>query len=186
MVEPLRRDGFTVLDVPSGATLGQSVDVVLLHGESGDMRTDLVQLGGSTPVIVHLADTGLAAEVYLDAGADDCVSSSVGTHELLARVRALTRRPHRTRKTELLRRGPFCIDLVRQVFSNDGLPVRLPPQEFTLLELLLRGRGDSSTGARFSKLSGGSATPGIPRRSTCPSSASGGSSNRSLHGHNIC
>ena len=77
----------------------------------------------------------------LAAGADDCVPSSVGTHELLARVRALLRQPHRIGTTELLRRGPFCIDDVRQVFSHDGLPVHLPPRECALLELLPRRQG---------------------------------------------
>jgi len=148
MVAAFRLEGYVVLAVPSGsavhaAVVAGDVDIAVLHNAADLMLADLsrVHAAGTVPVIVHLRDAGTSAEVFLEAGADDCVPSGVSSQELLARVRAILRRPHRTDPREVLRLGPFCLDTERHLFRYDGTPMHLPPKEFALLELLMRRQG---------------------------------------------
>ncbi|MGB8651145.1 MAG: response regulator transcription factor, partial [Mycobacteriales bacterium] len=100
---------------------------------------DLLRRGSQVPVVVALRERA-SLDRLLEAGADDCVATGVTRAELAARVRAVLRR--RSRPTsEVLRAGPFVMDLARRVFLRGDAPVHLPPKEFGLLELLLRRGG---------------------------------------------
>ena len=72
----------------------------------------------------------------LDAGADDYLSKPFEFEELLARVRALTRR----KSTELsqLKNGGLLVDLLTRNVSRDGVKIELTTKEFSLLEFLMR------------------------------------------------
>ncbi|MEZ0075919.1 response regulator [Planotetraspora sp. GP83] len=75
----------------------------------------------------------------LDAGADDYVTKPFGIDELLARVRAVTRRAA-VQDTELaqVQVGEHVVDLSRKTVSSG---VRLTPTEWHILEILLRNPG---------------------------------------------
>lgn len=73
----------------------------------------------------------------LDAGADDYLVKPFDFGELLARIRALQRRP-RGVDGPILRRGRLALDPVRREVSQDERPLRLTPTEYAILELLLR------------------------------------------------
>jgi two-component system KDP operon response regulator KdpE len=100
--------------------------------------------GWSTvPILVVSGRTGSADKVdALDAGADDYVTKPFAADELLARIRALTRRTHETAEEPAVRFGSITVDLAaRQVTKKDengDKPVRLTPTEWQILELLLR------------------------------------------------
>jgi two-component system copper resistance phosphate regulon response regulator CusR len=73
----------------------------------------------------------------LDTGADDYLVKPFDFGELLARVRALQRRP-RGVDAPVLQRGRLSIDPVRRIASVDGREVNLTPTEYLILELLIR------------------------------------------------
>ncbi|MET9243501.1 response regulator [Nonomuraea sp. NPDC051941] len=75
----------------------------------------------------------------LDAGADDYVTKPFSVDELLARVRAVTRRTgQHEEETATVRLGDHVIDLSSKTISGG---VRLTPTEWHFLEILLRNPG---------------------------------------------
>jgi two-component system, OmpR family, KDP operon response regulator KdpE len=100
--------------------------------------------GWSTaPIIVLSARGDEAQKVHaLDIGADDYVTKPFGMNELLARLRAATRRIGPTTDEPVVDVGDFVIDLAsKRVALRGGEPVRLTPTEWQLLEVLARHRG---------------------------------------------
>ncbi|GAA2368576.1 response regulator [Nonomuraea africana] len=94
----------------------------------------------SVPIIVLSGRAGSADKVdALDAGADDYVTKPFGIDELLARIRAVTRRinQHET-EPAAVRIGDHVVDLASKTISGG---VRLTPTEWHFLELLLRNPG---------------------------------------------
>lgn len=95
-----------------------------------------------TPVLILSARRELDERVEgLDAGADDYLGKPFGFSELLARVRALTRRRERTLLPEVLRAGEVELDQAARAVTVAGAPVDLSPREYALLEYLLRNAG---------------------------------------------
>jgi len=76
----------------------------------------------------------------LDAGADDYLTRPFGDAELLARVRALMRRPRAEEPDSVYHFGPISLDLARRRVLSHGQPVKLTATEFALLQLLVVNR----------------------------------------------
>jgi two-component system, OmpR family, KDP operon response regulator KdpE len=99
----------------------------------------------SVPIIVLSGRADSQDKVRaLDAGADDYVTKPFGVEELLARIRAVTRRlAPAAEGMATVEIGRFTIDLAKHlVRSNDsGEDVRLTPTEWHLVEILLRNPG---------------------------------------------
>ncbi|MFF1879303.1 response regulator [Leifsonia sp. NPDC058230] len=78
----------------------------------------------------------------LDAGADDYVTKPFAADELLARIRALTRRQPATADEPVVTFGNISVDLaahqVTRKVPNGTEPVRLTPTEWAILEVLVR------------------------------------------------
>jgi two-component system OmpR family response regulator/two-component system phosphate regulon response regulator OmpR len=78
--------------------------------------------------------------VGLEVGADDYLPKPFNPRELLARIRAVLRRGAAKADTdaaELVRFGPFALDLGAQTLSQDGQDIPLTQAEFTLLKLFV-------------------------------------------------
>ncbi|NUO33878.1 MAG: response regulator [Dermatophilaceae bacterium] len=94
----------------------------------------------SVPIIVLSGRTDSSDKVdALDAGADDYVTKPFGIDELLARIRAVTRRTNQHgEEPATVRLGDHVIDLAGKTVSGG---VRLTPTEWHFLEILVRNPG---------------------------------------------
>jgi len=94
-----------------------------------------------TPVFLLTAMSGVHDRAEgLDGGADDYLVKPFALEELLARVRALLRRPAE-QQANVLTVGDLSMDTVNYSVKRAGDIIRLTSKEFALLEFLLRNQG---------------------------------------------
>lgn len=95
-----------------------------------------------TPILMLTAKDGEWDEVEaLDTGADDFLTKPFSYAVLLARLRALIRRGAQERPA-LLSAGDLQLDPAAKLVSRAGVPIPLTAREHSLLEYLLRRRGE--------------------------------------------
>jgi two-component system, OmpR family, KDP operon response regulator KdpE len=96
----------------------------------------------AVPILVLSGRSDSADKVdALDAGADDYVTKPFGMDELLARLRAMTRRPMPVEEGPQVTFGDVVVDLAEHRVIRHGEPVKLTPTEWQLLEVLVRSPG---------------------------------------------
>jgi len=124
----------------------EAFDVILLDlmlpGRDGlEVLTTLRNGGLETPVLVLTARDTLEDRVLgLDSGADDYLVKPFAFEEMLARVRALLRRP-RFSEAPQFAVGDLTMDLLGRKVTRGGERVDLTVREFELLEYLMRHEG---------------------------------------------
>ncbi|WP_203580933.1 response regulator [Microbacterium hibisci] len=151
----LAAHGYDVVAAPDGPAAialaaKEHPDVVML--DLGMPRLDGVQViqalrGWTTaPIIVVSGRTGSADKVEaLDAGADDYVTKPFQIDELLARLRALSRRAVAASGAPVVSFGDVVVDLSTKTVTRAGERVRLTPTEWRILEFLARNPGSLVT-----------------------------------------
>jgi two-component system KDP operon response regulator KdpE len=94
------------------------------------------------PIVILSGRSQSVAKVQaLDAGADDYVTKPFNVDELLARIRAVSRRTAIADEAPVVTFGEITIDLRTRRVTQDGTDVRLTPTEWQLLEILVRNPG---------------------------------------------
>jgi two-component system KDP operon response regulator KdpE len=144
--------GYAVTEANSGtnaltAAADGAADVIVLDLGLPDVSgLDVIRAVrgyAATPIIVLSARTGSADKVQaLDLGADDYVTKPFSMDELLARIRAATRRALSLEASTAVTVGDTQIDVAaKTAIRADGERVHLTPTEWHLLEQLLRRPG---------------------------------------------
>lgn len=94
------------------------------------------------PILVVSGRAGAADKVEaLDAGADDYITKPFAVQELLARIRALTRRVPQDTTAPIVHLGDVTIDLAAHSVIRSNAHIRLTPTEWQMIELLIRNPG---------------------------------------------
>jgi two-component system, OmpR family, response regulator len=152
IIKSLRQHGHTVDHAVNGRdglflAAGEPYDVMIvdrmLPGLDGLGVVKTIRGAGvKTPVLFLTTLGGIDDRVEgLEAGGDDYLLKPFAFAELLARVNALARRPPPTEIQTLLRVADLELDLLKRSVTRAGKRIDVQPQEFKLLEYLMRNPG---------------------------------------------
>ena len=146
----LTKAGYTVdvcLDGEDAALhlLGAEYDAVILDvmmpkKDGYTLVQEMRSQGIDTPVLFLTARDSVADRVKgLDLGADDYLIKPCDFDELLARIRAMSRK-HVGLRTNLLTFGDLTMDIEQRRVTRGGEEIPLLPKEFSILEYLIRNK----------------------------------------------
>jgi DNA-binding response OmpR family regulator len=154
VLDGLAGEGFQVEHVSTGRAAISSVEkhqpeLVLLDlglpDIDGQQVCRTIRAGSSVPIIILSARSEEVDRVLaLEFGADDYLVKPFGMRELVARIRAVSRRssaPEREAPAENQSIGALSIDRRSQRVYVDSVEVALTPKEFDLLDYLARDPG---------------------------------------------
>jgi len=117
------------------------LDVMLPLKSGFHVASELRAQGNSTPILMLTAKDAREDIIHgLDVGADDYITKPFDFAELLARLRALSRRGQAIQE-DVLRFDDIELDRVQHYVQRGGDPLNLTPTEFRLLEALMRKPG---------------------------------------------
>lgn len=135
-------DGLSGLDL----ALGDEYDVVILDvmlpDKNGfEIARELREQNLHTPILMLTARDQVEDRVKgLDSGADDYLIKPFAFEELIARIKALTRRP-KNRLNAILKTKDLTLDTINYKVVRANRPISLTKKEFALLEYLMRHAG---------------------------------------------
>ena len=151
LAEGLKREGYEVTRVATGSAAleASEPDVILLDLRLPDMDgydvCRALRARSDVPIIMVTARGEESDRVIgLELGADDYVVKPFGVRELIARIRAVTRRVGGARpdaEAEPLRSGGLEVDVRARRVTVDGAEVALTVKEFDLLAALASDAG---------------------------------------------
>ncbi|MFH1047105.1 MAG: response regulator transcription factor [Patescibacteria group bacterium] len=118
------------------------VDNMLPKGSGLEVCTELRRSGLNTPIIVlSVVNDSKTKTSLLNAGADDYMTKPFSLDELLARIRAVLRRPKNI-SGEVMSFDDLRLDSAKHTVQRAKKKIHLTPKEFTLLEYLMQNRSN--------------------------------------------
>lgn len=125
------------------------LDIMMPKKDGISVLRDIRRNGSDIPVIILTAKSQTDDKIYgLDAGADDYLTKPFVASELLARIRAVTRR-----KTEAadvnVSFGDLTLNRSSYEISSNGSSVKLGRKEFQMMEMLMIKKGGVISSERF-------------------------------------
>jgi two-component system, OmpR family, response regulator len=135
-------DGLSALDHAEGEEFDVIVLDVMLPGIDGFEFARRLRAGKNQTPILMLTARDAVADIArgLDIGVDDYLTKPFSFVELLARLRAVSRRGNSPRPLTL-QVGDLILDPLSRQVTRDGCELHLTATEFKLLELLMRRAG---------------------------------------------
>lgn len=151
IVKTLTRAGYSVdgcyngeeaLDFLAGAEYDAILlDVMMPKMDGYALLEKLRSQGMDTPVLFLTARDAISDRVKgLDLGADDYLVKPFDFEELLARIRAMTRKKS-GKKSNVFTLGDLQVDAQSHTVTRGGKEINLLPKEFTILEYMIRNQG---------------------------------------------
>lgn len=139
----IARTGREALDWSDSGSFDLIVlDIMLPEVNGITVCRELRGRGVRTPILMLTARDAVDDRVTgLDAGADDYLVKPFALKELLARLRALTRRADDAPRSAILEYANLSLDTRTHRVARDGKPIELTAKEFSILECLLRAPG---------------------------------------------
>ena len=120
---------------------GAILDVMMPGMDGITVLRKLRERGSALPVLILTAKAEIDDRVLgLDSGADDYLTKPFAMKELIARIRAITRRQKEAKDVHL-RLGNLTLDQSSFQLETDSGSIRLPNKEYQMLELLLSNAG---------------------------------------------
>jgi DNA-binding response OmpR family regulator len=117
------------------------LDLMLPRISGFDLTRRLRERSVDTPILILTGRDAVDDRVAgLEAGADDYLVKPFALREVVARLRALTRRHLPNRKAQL-RAGTVLLDTAAHTLTVDGRAVDLTTKEFAILEYFLLNQG---------------------------------------------
>lgn len=139
-------DGETAIDYALSADYDVIILDIMLPGNDGfAVCREIRARGSSAPVLMLTARDAVDDRVQgLDAGADDYLVKPFAFRELVARVRALLRRPREVVPSRL-QVGDLALDVRTHAAERGGRKIVLTAREYALLEFLMRNKNQVLT-----------------------------------------
>lgn len=118
------------------------LDVTLPKKSGEEVLSDIRAKGKTVPVLVLSIESETDLKVrMLDGGADDYLNKPFSFKELLARIRALLRRPKKI-ESEIFSVDDLTLNTKTHVVTRSNKDIHLTRKEFMLLQLLMQNQGD--------------------------------------------
>ena len=143
-------DGQEALDYLEGVEYdGVILDIMMPKADGLTVLKTLREKSSAVPVLMLTAKGEIDDRVLgLDLGADDYLTKPFASKELLARIRAMTRRQPSLQDTEL-RAGNVSLSRTDYTMRGPAGEARLANKEFQLMEMLMMNAGHTISTERF-------------------------------------
>lgn len=151
ITKKLEREGYSVDSCHDGAEAidylmaadydGAILDIMMPKADGFQVLETLRKSGKATPVLFLTARDSVVDRVKgLDSGANDYLVKPFAFEELMARIRAMTRKAF-GQATNLLKAGDLTMDLAAHRVTRAGEDITLSAREYALLEYMMHNKG---------------------------------------------
>lgn len=151
ITKKLEREGYSVDSCHDGAEAidylmavdydGAILDIMMPKADGFQVLEALRKSGKDTPVLFLTARDSVVDRVKgLDSGANDYLVKPFAFEELMARIRAMTRKAF-GQATNLLKAGDLTMDLAAHRVTRAGEDISLSAREYAMLEYMMHNKG---------------------------------------------